>query len=210
MVRLDGCAELGGVVGGEELGQGIGDEGGIAQAVVAVDIGPAHRLHQIVGAGGRVIALGIQREPRGDVEDLADRRSAGAGRRRRDDVIATVAAAHRLTLDHLVAPEILQGEDSAIGLAGRDDGLGNRPAIEGIGPVPGDELQGLRQLRLDQPVTGGEGLTLLQEDGSDIGLGPRRPWCRCARISTSGPVSVKPCSAKAMAGAMTWARVMLP
>ena len=63
MVRLDGCAELGGVVGGEELSQGIGDEGGIAQAVVAVDIGPAHRLHQIVGAGGRVIALASSEKP---------------------------------------------------------------------------------------------------------------------------------------------------
>ena len=114
----------------------------------------------------------MQRESRGDVEDLADRRSAGAGRRRRDDVIATVAAAHRLALDHLVVPEILQGEDSAVGLASRDDGLRDRPAIEGIGPVTGDQLQCLRQLRLDQRVTGGKGLTLLQEDGSDIGLGP--------------------------------------
>ena len=117
-----------------------------------------------------MIALGAQREPRGDVEDLADRRPAGAGRRRRDDVIAAVAAAHRLALDHLIAPEILQGEDPAIGLAGRNDGLGNRPAIEGIGPVPGDELQGFCQLRLDQPVAGREGLALLQKDGSDIGL----------------------------------------
>ena len=156
-----------------------------------------------------MIAQGTQRISRRDVEDLADRHAAGAGRRGRDDVVATVAAAHGRALDDLVAPEILEREDPAIGLAGGDDGIGDRPAIEGIGPVPGDKLQGLRELRLDQAVAGGEGLALLQENGRDI-ASPAKAWVLCARMSISGPARVKPCSAKAIAGAMTWARVMLP
>ena len=108
------------------------------------------------------------------------------------DLVAAVVALDRLQLAHLVALEIRLREYAVSSLARRDDGVGDRPLVEGVRALLADRLQGPGQVRLDQPVADRVGLAVLQEDRRGRGilaeaLGARRAAARRRRRSSTKP-----------------------
>ncbi len=84
--------------------------------------------------------------------------------------IAAIGAAHRRGLDRGVVGKVLLAENAAIGLARRDDRVGDRPLVEGVRTVLRDRLQRRGQLALHQPLADLPGLAVVEEDRRDIGL----------------------------------------
>src|SRR5271169_4137944 len=92
-------------------------------------------------AGRGMKAISGQRVAFEDCQDLAEGGTTGTRRRRCQNIIATIAAAKRLALDHAIMRGIVEAEDTAVRLAGLDNRSGNRPLIESAWPVRGDFLQ---------------------------------------------------------------------
>ena len=131
----------------------------------------AHRFRHDMQAGGGVKPEFSHRIAFEDLQNLAERGAAGTGGRGRQDVIAAIAAMHRLALDGAIAAEILETEDAALGPARCHDRRGNRALVEGIGSPVGDPSQRRRQLRLPQPIARGQRIPILEEDPGRVGLG---------------------------------------
>ena len=94
-----------------------------------------------------------------------------ARRRRRDHRAVPVAADDRTAPHRLVAVEVVQGE----GLDPCGKGLADGAIVEGAGPLPGDGLEGFRQLRLTDHLSHFTGLPgFLQKDAREIGTLPER------------------------------------
>src|SRR5262249_14367136 len=88
----------------------------------------------------------------GDVEHLHQANPAGAGRRRRVDVVTAVGAVDRRTGDGPVAVEVRPGDEPAAGLHLGDDLVGDRALVEGVRPVLGNQLERGGEVLLHQPV----------------------------------------------------------
>ncbi len=89
-------------------------EVGIADVLVAVGVGAAHRLGLVVNRRRRTGAALFVAGALEDAEHLEQRDAAGARRRRGDDGVVLVLAGQRRALDRLVALEIGQRDDAAV------------------------------------------------------------------------------------------------
>ena len=171
LVGQDRGADARGVVLAQQAIERIADEGRIAEIGVAVDEGVAHRLDHQMNAGGRMKAEPFEVVAFEDVENFAQGRAAGGGRRGRDEAKAAIVAGERRRLADAVGGEVGGGQDSAVGAHRRVDLLGDRAAIEGVRALVGDRLQRRGEVALDQAVAGLERRTVgAQEDLRRFGI----------------------------------------
>ena len=117
-------------------------------------------MHGLRGAEAQL----AQRIALQNAQDLADDHAAGAGGRRRHDVIAAVVALDRRALAHLVAFEIRLRDDAAAARARRGDGVGDRAPVERVGPVFRDALQRAGEIGLHEPPSRLQRLAVVEED----------------------------------------------
>ena len=87
-----------------------------------------------------------------NIQHLQDVHAARTRRRHRHDFVAAVAAAHRLSLGRLVGRERLGVDQTTPRLHRIDDLLGNRPVIESIRPIIGDQFERIRKVSLNKKI----------------------------------------------------------
>ena len=149
----------------QQLRQRVGHKSRIAEIGVAIEIGVSHRLgHHVHGLGGmkaqrpHVVALE-------NVQDLAQRDTAGGGRRRGKENIATIVAGQWRRLCNAVRGEVGRGDDPIAGAGCRLDGVRNAATIERLWPIRGDRCEGCRQPGLHQTLARFQGRSVrMQED----------------------------------------------
>ena len=180
--RIDGGTDFRGVGLVEQALDRVLHEVGIAERVVAVEVGMAHRLDLYVHRGRRVKAPFAERIALEDVEHLAQDHAARARRRRRDDLQAAVVALDRGQLAAAVLVEVRLRDDSLAGPAGSDDRLGHRPGVEAGDTGFGDLLQGRGEIALHQAVAGGPGLALVEKDRRRRRVGAQGSGRRCEHV----------------------------
>ena len=89
-----------------------------------------------------------------DVQHLDQMNAAGRRRRHRHDIVAPVIAAHGHALDRTIIFQIVRRHDAAGGAHRGHDLTGDAALIECRGAVLRYGLQGVGQIKLDQPVAG--------------------------------------------------------
>ena len=98
--------------------------------------------------------VGPQLEAFQHVEHLDQQNAAGRRWRHRYDIVATIGAAQRRTLDRLVVPEVLGRHQSAGGLHGFGDALRNDTFIKCARTAARDRVERARQIGLNEAVAG--------------------------------------------------------
>ena len=83
-------------------------------------------------------------------QHLQNSNAAGAGRRRGDDFVIAIVAAQRRALDGLVLLQIVEGDQSAVGLHRGSEFVGDFSFVEIAGALVANALQSSGQLRLRQ------------------------------------------------------------
>ncbi|MCY1071484.1 hypothetical protein OV090_42470 [Nannocystis sp. RBIL2] len=154
------------VLGGEPAGEGDVDELGVAEVGVAIGEREVHRLHHQVVAQAGVERVLADVEPLEDVEELQHGEPAGAGRRGGDDLVVAVLALHRVVDGDLIMIEVGHLHAAAGGLDLGDEGLADRPVVEGVDAVVGEEPQGVGELGLDQQLADRQRFAAGQEQGA--------------------------------------------
>ena len=103
------------------------------------------------------------------IEDLQSGDSLAVGRDL-PDVVATIARADRLDPVGGMLPKVTNRKPTAVGLGELDNLLGNLALVEGLGAVPGDGLEELRQILVSENVSKTDGLAFRHERPGQGGI----------------------------------------
>src|SRR5439155_24749118 len=148
------AAYAGGIAGVEELGDRIPDEIRVAEVRVPIGVGVPLRLDRDVEALHRVKAPVGERVSLEDAQDLAESDTARARRRRRHDLVATVATMDGRQLGDGIGGEVFPGKQAAVLRRRFGELLRNRSAIERVRSLLRDLLQARREILLYEAVAG--------------------------------------------------------
>ena len=147
---------------GDQLGHGDPGEGGVGVIPGAIFVGELLGLDQDVEPLGGVRAHALEVVGLHQVEHL-EHGDPLAVRRELPDVKAPVIRRDGLVPRRGMAREVLLGEQAADGLRVGDDGVGDLPFVVGVGPLGGEDAEGLRQPGVLEDLAGARGLSAGEE-----------------------------------------------